>query len=151
DWQEGEKLLAFGKPESDRSIAYLLTPGLAPAEPDAPIYAAYPYNWGDRLAGCVTDRPLLWGGVSTIRRRLPNRANSTDKSDRGETEFALLPQRAFVPPGTVYHFKKDKQPEAEEVKLLLPKRSDSPPWLRTFEQLNYGILLWGKKKCQTIN
>lgn len=129
DW---EALKEFLTPKTETSTAYLLTPGLARAEADAPVYGAYPHEWRDRLAGCATDRPLLWGGVSSIKRRTPN------SQQESELEFALLPQRAFVPPGTVYAFKKSPPSES----LLLPPTGDR--WLETFRMLNYGMLLWGK-------
>jgi CRISPR-associated protein Cmr3 len=72
---------------------------------------------------------LLWGGVSTFRR-------AAQAMHSAEESFALLPQRAFVPPGTVYAF---HSPPPEQA--LLP--SHSSVWLQTFQQLNYGKLLWG--------
>jgi CRISPR-associated protein Cmr3 len=115
----------FSQPSSEKTSAYLLTPGLAEIEPT--IYGVYPSAWQECLSGCVSDRPLLWGGVSTIKRKHGEQA-----------EFGLLPQRAFVPPGTVYRFK-EKPPDAN---YLLPKHGNG--WLKTFQQLNYGKLLWGK-------
>jgi CRISPR-associated protein Cmr3 len=44
-----------------------------------------------------------------------------------------------VPPGTVYLFKS----KPAEVQALLPNGSNN--WLNTFQQLNYGKLLWGKR------
>lgn len=115
-------------PESDAGIfAYLLTPGLAVKE--KAVYGVYPQDWENLLQGCVSDRPLLWGGVSNIKRR-----------HQEKSEFALLPQRAFVPPGTVYLFK-DVPDKADG---LLPE-SATGNWLETFQKLNYGKLLWGKR------
>jgi len=131
-WPDWEALKEFLTPKTETSTAYLLTPGLARAEADAPVYGAYPHEWRDRLAGCATSRPLLWGGVSSIKRRTPN------SQEESELEFALLPQRAFVPPGTVYAFKESPPSES----LLLPPTGDR--WLETFRMLNYGMLLWGK-------
>lgn len=130
DWQDLEKFLT---PNPKSKVAYLLTPGLARAETDAPIYGAYPHEWRDHLAGCVTSRPLLWGGVSSIKRR-------TNSQQEGKLEFSLLPQRAFVPPGTVYVFNKP----APCNQLLLPNIGEN--WLDTFRTLNYGMLLWGTRK-----
>ncbi len=113
------------------NFAYLLTPGLAQVG-DAPIYGVYPNSWRDLLQGCVSDRALLWGGVSQVRRK---------SSKQGDPEFSLLPQRAFVPPGTVYIFKKDKLPKES---LLLP--TGDSQWIETFKQLNYGKLLWGTRR-----
>ena len=127
-----EQLEALTTPDSDRSCAYLLTPGLAQKLPDEPIYSIYPYYWESVLAGCVSDRALLWGGVSQIKRRVSGTPNQKD------TEFSLLPQRAFVPPGSIYHF----QEIPETTDLLLPPQGGV--WLQTFQQLNYGKLLWGK-------
>ena len=115
----------FARPTSETNSAYLLTPGLAEIEPT--VYGVYPSAWKNSLAGCVSDRPLLWGGVSTIKRKYRERA-----------EFALLPQRAFVPPGTVYKF--DNLPT--NINYLLPQHGDN--WLTTFQKLNYGKLLWSK-------
>jgi CRISPR-associated protein Cmr3 len=115
----------FKPPTSSPTFAYLLTPGLAEIEPT--VYGVYPTAWQNCLAGCVSDRPLLWGGVSTIKRKYQERA-----------EFGLVPQRAFVPPGTVYRF--NNLPP--DVNYLLP--TNGGDWLTTFQKLNYGKLLWGK-------
>ena len=124
DFQQWQQLEAYTKPEGD--FAYLLTPGLA--EKQAGVYGVYPNIWQENLKGCVSDRPLLWGGVSSIKRK-----------DQATEEFALLPQRAFVPPGTVYLF--DTIPA---VVNLLPTGEGN--WLTTFRQLNYGKLLWGQRR-----
>lgn len=137
DWQGWQDLEKFLTPNSESKVAYLLAPGLARAEIDAPIYGAYPHEWRDRLAGCATSRPLLWGGVSSIKRR----ANSQQE---GKLEFSLLPQRAFVQPGTVYVFKELQTSGS----LLLPNAEENNPdkkWIETFRMLNYGMLLWGKR------
>ena len=126
DFQPWQKLAAYEQYKDRKNFAYLLTPGLAEKEPA--VYGVYPTNWKDNLNGCVSDRPLLWGGVSTIQRK------EQDK------EFALLPQRAFVPPGTVYLF--DKIPPQTD--YLLPLTGGN--WLTTFKQLNYGKLLWGQRQ-----
>lgn len=135
-WQQ---LNMHSQPTSESTIAYLLTPGLAEWQEavsilndtqteDLRLYGVYPQSWQGKLQGCVSDRPLLWGGVSQIKRH-----------EKTEKEFALLPQRAFVPPGTIYLFT-----EAMEIPLnpLLP--SSQQTWLNTLETLNYGQLLWGK-------
>ncbi|QLE59758.1 type III-B CRISPR module-associated Cmr3 family protein [Nostoc sp. TCL26-01] len=129
----------FKSIESDRSptlpnFAYLLTPGLALFAETR--YSAYPQDWKKQkeqpkdweLKGCATDKALLWGGVSTLRKKM---------DDKTREESALLPQRAFVPPGTVYIFD-GKLPEKLQV---LPKEGGQ--WLETFQKLNYGKLLWG--------
>ena len=116
----------------ENSTAYLLTPGLA-VQLDAATYGTYPSEWNSCLRGCVSDRPVFWGGISHIQRR--KFTNNEEKSDR---EFALLPQRAFVPPGSVYVFHEVPTTIAD----LLP--SGTQNWLTTFRQLNYGKLLWGK-------
>lgn len=122
-WQE---LTAYEQPNADSNFAYLLTPGLA--EKTTAVYGVYPSTWQENLLGCVSDRPLLWGGVSSIKRRNQN-----------QEEFALLPQRAFVPPGTVYVFNK----VPAQIDWLLPNSGGN--WLTTFQQLNYGKLLWGQR------
>jgi CRISPR-associated protein Cmr3 len=124
------------QPTNRHSYAYLLTPGLAAVNSEESVYGAYPGAWQEQLAGCVSDRALLWGGVSSIQRVSasetdPNRSNS-------RKEFALLPQRAFVPPGTIYQFK-----TVPDETHLLP--SGEGNWLATFKSLNYGKLLWGIK------
>ena len=142
DFDQWQFLEGFTKRKEERkeerksNFAYLLTPGLA--EKATAVYGVYPKNWQGLLSGCASDRALLWGGVSNIQRRLLN------SQVKGNTEFALLPQRAFVPPGTVYIFN-DKLPEDERLKdeRLLPSVGGS--WLKTFQQLNYGKLLWGKR------
>lgn len=116
----------FTTPNSSSNCAYLLTPGLAQSLPNEPTYSVYPYDWENILAGCVSDRALLWGGVSEIKRQTTE-----------QTDFSLLPQRAFIPSGSIYLFK--ELPEAMD--LLLPKGGGV--WLETFRQLNYGKLLWG--------
>jgi len=117
-------IAGFSQPRSEKTFAYLLTPGLAEIEPT--VYGIYPSAWQECLAGCASDRPLLWGGVSTIKRKHDEKA-----------EFGLLPQRAFVPPGTVYRF--NNRPSTVN---LLPEHGGT--WLTTFQKLNYGKLLWGK-------
>ena len=128
------------KPSTKR--AYLLTPGLAQTHPDDPVYGVVPHGWQALVQGCATDRALLWGGVSSIRRRSPisssqgaGAAQPASATAAPVKEFALLPQRAFVPPGTVYAFS-----EPPAAGLLLPPRQAN--WIKTFEQLNYGKLLW---------
>lgn len=106
--------------------AYLLTPGLAEIEPS--LYGVYPKSWHEKLNGCISDRPVLWGGVSQIKRR---HSITNEKYE----QFALLPQRAYVPAGSVYLFK-----EKPSNRSLLPTKGGS--WLSTLQQLNYGKLLW---------
>jgi CRISPR-associated protein Cmr3 len=124
---EWKDLSRFKKNGSDRNWAYVLTPGLALTDTDKRLYASYPASWRKILSGCATDKQLMWGGISTI-----TRGNQTEPN-----EVAYIPQRAFVPPGTVYVFK--SPPEEEK---LLPK-DETRQWLKTFEMLNYGKLLWG--------
>ncbi len=128
-----EKLVAepLSNSGEDKTVAYLLTPGLATTA-EASIYASYPANWASQLRGCATDKPLMWGGVSTLQRK-------THESEA--PHFALLPQRAFVPPGTVYVFEKVVDAEAVDTKALLPVGNSQ--WSKTFKTLNYGKLLWG--------
>lgn len=136
-WLELEK---FETPSEESRVAYLLTPGLAEGESvGEPIYGTYPHSWQNALSGCASERALLWGGISTIKRRVEN------SQQQGDAEFALLPQRAFVPPGTVYIFKQDRSPQEmrSQPTQLLP--SQTSLWLETFRKLNYGKLLWGVK------
>jgi len=116
-----------------RKRAYVLTPGLALADTENRLYASYPREWRDNLAGCATDRQLMWGGISAIARVEGKPRTGNEEPD----EVAYIPQRAFVPPGTVYVF---KSPPKEE--SLLPN-DESHQWLTTFQKLNYGKLLWG--------
>lgn len=143
-----------GQEKSDgHNYAYLLTPGLAEVTEGQPVYGTYPGVWQEKLAGCVSDRPLYWGGVSTIQRLhtsnnssvCPRRYESAqERSQRDRShikkEFSLLPQRAFVPPGTVYQFNSG---QATTETHLLP--AGEANWLETFRSLNYGKLLWGVK------
>ncbi|MGB3641308.1 MAG: type III-B CRISPR module-associated Cmr3 family protein [Rivularia sp. (in: cyanobacteria)] len=108
--------------------AYLLTPGLALVEESK--YGCYPQNWKQNLKACATDKALFWGGVSTLRKDV--------KDNPTREEFAFLPQRAFVPPGTVYLF----NDELTTNQKVLPDGDSN--WLETFRKLNYGKLLWGK-------
>lgn len=39
------------------TLAYVLTPGLAPVVVDAPVYGLYPHDWQEHLIGVVGDRP----------------------------------------------------------------------------------------------
>jgi CRISPR-associated protein Cmr3 len=125
--QEWKDLSGFESNGGDRTRAYVLTPGLALADAEKRLYASYPREWCKDLAGCATDRQLMWGGISAIARGEQTEPN----------EVAYIPQRAFVPPGTVYVFK--SLPERTK---LLPEDS-SHQWLKTFDMLNYGQLLWG--------
>lgn len=118
--------------------AYLLTPGLAQPELDRPIYGIVPQQWKDCLEGCATDKSALWGGVSKIERTLSRKQNNEESTPIKNEEFALIPQRAFVPMGTVYVFGKSPPTQTQ----LLPQRNAK--WLKTFETLNYGTLLWGR-------
>ncbi len=142
-----DELESFATADSDRKCAYLLTPGLAQKVPDEPIYSIYPYYWESILQGCISERPVMWGGVSQIERKVsktsrdekPNDQQATEALQKQDPEFALLPQRGFVPPGSIYHF--NELPD--ETNLLLPPQGGV--WLETFQKLNYGKLLWGEK------
>ncbi|MEB3146531.1 MAG: type III-B CRISPR module-associated Cmr3 family protein [Cylindrospermopsis raciborskii 1523720] len=134
-------------PPEKGNFAYLLTPGLGVKE--EAVYGVYPSRWQSILAGCASDRPLLWGGVSQIRRKIGSYENkdeqikqSSTNGDQGDKEFALLPQRAFVPSGTVYRFKKLPSKLTHPTHLL-PKNDSKQQWLKSFYTLNYGKLLWG--------
>lgn len=120
------------------AYAYLLTPGLA--EVNESLYAAHPASWRSCLEGCATDKPIVWGGVSKIWRRV----YAGDSDSERRLEFSVLPQRAFVPPGTVYRFR--SKPDDDLQRQLLPRSRDGDDrtWLRTLETLGYGLLLWGK-------
>ena len=133
NFQPWQTLQAYEHPQATSNIAYLLTPGLA--ETQTALSGVYPSHWHKLLNGCVSDRALLWGGVSQVRRRL-----CQSPEQRGDPEFALIPQRAFVPPGTVYLFQ-DTLPSEQQV---LPTRNT--PHLDTFRLLNYGKILWGKRR-----
>jgi CRISPR-associated protein Cmr3 len=120
------------RPSTTPKFAYLLTPGLALVEEAR--YSCYPQAWKKKLKGCATDKALLWGGVSTLRKDVEGKPT--------REEFALLPQRAFVPPGTVYLFNGDFDYQELTNQQVLPNGNAN--WLQTFGQLNYGKLLWGK-------
>jgi CRISPR-associated protein Cmr3 len=107
--------------------AYLLTPGLAQSHPTEMIYGVFPHIWKEQLQGCVSDRPILYGGKSVYANR------------------PMLPQRAFVPPGTIYRFLRNYQEfdeESKHMQSVLPTVGGK--WLQTLQSLNYGILLWSK-------
>jgi CRISPR-associated protein Cmr3 len=128
--QDWDALQPFMHPPTDdrECTAYLLTPGLAEAADQPFVYSVYPGVWQDCLQGCASDRPLLWGGMTVFQ-----------KPGVRDKEAAFAPQRAFVPPGTIYRF--DRSP-TKSVTQLLPKMGGS--WLETFEKLGYGTLLWSQ-------
>lgn len=130
---EWKALSGFEDNGGDHKRAYVLTPGLALASDDQSLYASYPAAWCDHLAGCVTDRQLMWGGISAITRSGGQLRTESQEPD----EVGYIPQRAFVPPGTVYAFKS----LPKQIKLL--PEGGSRQRLKTFEMLNYGKLLWG--------
>lgn len=127
DFPIWEKLAVYTQPQEKTNFAYLLTPGLAEKVPA--VYGTYPAHWLENLIGCAGDRPLLWGGVSKLKRL-----------DKEQEDFAFIPQRAFVQPGTVYVFNRIPS----QVGSLLPT-TGTDKWLKTFQQLNYGKLLWGQR------
>lgn len=129
--EQWQALQAFETPKDTSRSAYLLTPGLAEVEENTRIYGLCPYDWKGWVS-CAGDKQLLWGGVSTIMRKRDR------DSDRRSPEFGLLPQRAFIPPGTVYVFK-DRLPEPGDRRLLATQGKQQ----ETFNKLNYGKLLWG--------
>jgi CRISPR-associated protein Cmr3 len=131
-----EELQPFTRPQPQGKKAYLLMPGLAEVESETGpeekqetflAYSVYPDAWKGYLHGCVSDRPLLLGGMSVFQ-----------KPGEVHREAAFTPQRAFVPPGTVYRFKTIP----DRAIPLLPKTGGS--WLETFEKLGYGTLLWSQ-------
>jgi CRISPR-associated protein Cmr3 len=126
DW---DNLLEFQQPNADLTTAYLLTPGLAETEEGSGIYSLFPQHWKPYLRSCAGDRPLLWGGMSVYQKPQDDSKN-----------IAFQPQRAFVKPGTVYRFKPNHLPQCD--RQLLPQQGGN--WLKTFQTLNYGTLLWGR-------
>jgi CRISPR-associated protein Cmr3 len=130
DWQSLSRFLSPAN-EGPWSV-YVLTPGLAQVSDTEAVYGLYPKVWRTHLEGCVGDRPLLWGGMSSYWQK---------KADGSESrEVGFLPQRAFVTPGTIYRF--HTRPQADR---LLPQLApNNRDWLKTFYQLGYGTLLWGK-------
>ncbi|NJM84913.1 MAG: hypothetical protein HC839_01115 [Leptolyngbyaceae cyanobacterium RM2_2_21] len=127
-WQA---LQPFTKPQQAQThSAYVLTPGLAQTHANQPLYGLCPHDWSDTVKGCASDKQLLWGGVRKVWRR-----RNPDNPDERSPEFGLLPQRAFVPPGTVYAFE-----ELPQTQQLLPTDSKQR---EMFETLNYGKILWG--------
>ncbi|NJR18751.1 MAG: CRISPR-associated protein [Calothrix sp. CSU_2_0] len=135
DW---DNLQAFMTRSHNSKKAYLLTPGLAQSDLEQHVYGVYPHAWANCLLSCVSDRALMWGGKSAFSQK------------------PMLPQRAFVPPGTVYVFKDGvsgidrvlpshyfKQ-ESKAWEDNLPNLHPENKWLQTLSSLNYGILLWSK-------
>jgi CRISPR-associated protein Cmr3 len=125
-----DQLEDFRKPTDNSNKAYLLTPGLAETQPEKMIYGVYPHYWQDILAGCVSDKPLLWGGKSPY------------------VKTPMLPQRAYVAPGTVYRLQKHYQnlnaEQQKSLQQLLPQAEVKEKWLQTLYSLNYGTLLWNR-------
>lgn len=130
DWEALSPFIS--PPDPWPCTAYVLTPGLAPVDDTDALYGVYPQAWQSHLAGCVGDRPLLWGGMSTYWQKGENGSESR------ETSF--LPQRAFVAPGTIYRF--HSPPKGSRLLPTLVDRNRA--WLTTFYHLGYGTLLWGK-------
>jgi hypothetical protein len=79
------------------------------------------------------------------------------KTEIDEPRAAFAPQRAFVPPGTVYRFAPEKVSEltqslppptqsTDTANATLPRHQLLPlsggNWLTTLQTLNYGLLLW---------
>jgi len=110
-------------PGQGSSTAYVLTPGLAEVAPS--VYGLVPAVWRGLVHGCSGGRPLLWGGMSVFQK----------EAGQAKTP-SFLPQRAFVAPGTIYRF--CQVPETNQP--LLPTEGGN--WLKTFQSLNYGTLLW---------
>ncbi len=137
-----QTLANYEQPKTNQAkpLAYLLTPGLALTGQNAATYTARPEVWNNVLSGCATDKPVLAGGTSQVTRKIYQNGSSP----KTRQEFAVLPQRAFVPPGTVYHF--SSTPDESNSWRLLPELQpgDRQPCLKTFETLGYGLLLWGK-------
>ncbi len=122
-----EELTDYRKPNQSSDTAYLLTPGLA--ETDSPhVYGVYPTIWKTKLRGCASDRPILAGGMSKFQ-----------KAEQPQ-DIAFTPQRAFVPPGTVYRFKPVSALVNDTNTQLLPTGNEN--WLKTLQTLGYGTLLW---------
>lgn len=140
EFQPWQDLLPFLQPTHDSDTAYLLTPGLAQVDlPDRPhrtVFGLYPSVWQSDLRGCVGDRSLVWGGMSMFQ-----------KPGESSTTTAFAPQRAYVPPGTVYRFKERRAIAAAESlhwRQLLPNGHDN--WLQTLQTHGYGTLLWNHSK-----
>lgn len=148
-WNEFEPLRS---PQPGHATAYVLTPGLAEATADSELFSLIPETWKPTLRSCVGDRPLLWGGMSVFQKRNQINQSTTatsaqaDKEPQAPKEVAFQPQRAFVPPGTIYRFQSGQLPpgvQSLDAPLqLLPQAGGN--WLNTFQSLNYGILLWGQ-------
>lgn len=125
-------------------FAYLVTPGLAATDREQ-IYGLYPYLWQEYLLGCVGDRQLWWGGIAHKKtQKVRTEEGSKKTEEKEETSFALQPQYAFAPPGTVYLFN-EALPKTEAAKHLLPDLDEDRRWLKTLHKLNYGKLLWGRR------
>ena len=140
DFPDWDNLEQFTQPaENGSNKAYLLTPGLAQSHSQDCIYGVYPHAWANCLKSCVGDRAILWGAKSVF----------SDKP--------MLPQRAFVAPGSIYIFKEDVkdigrvlpnhyfQADINKWQENLPKLNRELKWLETLSSLNYGLLLWSRK------
>ncbi|MEM8642449.1 MAG: type III-B CRISPR module-associated Cmr3 family protein [Cyanobacteria bacterium P01_G01_bin.54] len=143
-----EELQTFRAPGTAQDTAYVLTPGLAEVTTDSEKFGLVPESWQASLRSCVGDRPLLWGGMSVFQRPKRPEQKAEGAQDKAETpkDIAFQPQRAFVPPGTVYRFQTGQVPtefqSSDGEPKLLPRNGGN--WLDTFNALNYGILLWGQ-------
>jgi CRISPR-associated protein Cmr3 len=138
--ESGQFLLGNGVTNSQSQIAYLLTAGVA--SQDA-IYTPYPATWQDILHTYISDRPVYFGGVSRIQRR---GRNIETESPQKQDEFSLTPQRAFVPAGTIYHFRQEIEhlkSDQRNLELRVLQTEPHSPWGQTFAKLNYGKLLFG--------
>ncbi|MEM9543640.1 MAG: type III-B CRISPR module-associated Cmr3 family protein [Cyanobacteria bacterium P01_E01_bin.42] len=131
------------QPEIKRGMfAYLLTPGLAETSEEL-TYGLYPHAWKDCLLGCAGDRQLMWGGVRSRQEKRKVLRGGREKEEEHKS-FALQPQRAFVPPGTVYLFDERSLTLEQLPERLLPD-VENKRWMDTFYKLNYGKLLWGNR------
>ena len=134
-----ETLQDFCLPKHADQTAYVLTPGLAEREQEH--YGLVPEHWKSTLRSCVGDRALLWGGMSVFRK-----TSTEEGKEELKQSTAFQPQRAFVPPGTVYRFRAGHLPEdcqsATAPVKLLPSVDQN--WKKTLDTLNYGLLLWGQ-------
>ena len=134
-WNE---LQAFRQPKDGCDTAYVLTPALAESTAGDECFGLIPDVWKPALRSCVGDRPLLGGGMSVFRKEVVTEGKKELKQN-----VAFQPQRAFVPPGTIYRFKSEQvSADLSDSSRLLPDEGGN--WLTTLKSLNYGILLWGK-------
>lgn len=125
--------------QSQRSMAYLITPGIFEriqrektkdnGNRDVARCRAYPWEWKlDNLISVATDKPV------------PISCRIQDKEGSGQSIPA--PQVFAAPPGSVYYLKQPQQLYAEDPNAKLGAKGKALVRARRMRQLGYSELLW---------